>query len=166
VKLMALAVWMLALTGCGYHLVGHGGSSGAIPADVQAISLVGNADAQLLSQLRQRLQSDRYAIVDTADMINEQTPQAMLHINIAPLTFIPSAFDAAGVATQYRMSFGGALMLERQGKTLWQSGLIQRQGDVFVTGDPTSIEASRQRLLNDLQQQWLSDAVGRLRSGF
>jgi len=161
-----LAGLILALSGCGYHLVGHGGDSGAIPADVQAVSLVGNADAQLLSQLRQRLQSDRYAIIDAADTTGEHTTHAMLHINLAPLTFTPSAFDATGIATQYRMIFSGALLLEQQGKTLWQSGPIQRQGDVFVTGGPTSIEASRQRLLSDLQQQWLSDAVGRIRSGF
>jgi len=156
----------VSLGGCGYHLVGHGdGAGGAIPADVQAISLVGNADAKLLSQLRQRLQSDRYAIIDASE-INDDAQHAMLHINISPLSFTPSAYDISGIATQYRMIFTGSLMVVKQGKTIWQSGRVSRQGDVFVTGGPTSIEASRERLLKDLQKQWLSDAIGRIRSGF
>ena len=156
----------LSLGSCGYHLVGHGDDAGgAIPADVKAISIVGNADAKLLSQLRQRLQSDRYAIIDARD-IDDQTDHAMLHINIAALSFTPSAYDASGIATQYRMVFTGSLMLVQQGKTIWQSGAISRLGDVFVAGGPTSIEASRERLLKDLHEQWLVDAVGRIHSGF
>jgi len=173
-----LMVLLLALPlhGCGYHLVGHGdSSSGAIPADVQMLVLAGNAPAGLLMQLRQRLHSNHYAIVDAHDVDvrhgeEEQTAQkalvATLQVNIAPLAFTPSTFDGAGIATQYRMIFSGSLLLERQGETIWQSGLIQRQGDVFVSAEPTSIEASRQRLLVDLRKQWLSDAAGRLRSGF
>ena len=156
----------LSLNSCGYHLVGHGDDAdGAIPADVKAISLIGNADAQLISQLRQRLQSDRYAIIDAND-INDKAAHAMLHINLSALSFTPSAYDAAGIATQYRMVFTGSLMLVREGKTIWQSGAISRLGDVFVAGGPTSIEASRERLLKDLHKQWLADAVGRIRSGF
>ncbi len=155
----------LALAGCGYHLVGHGDTGGAIPTDVNAISLVGNAETALSSQLEQRLQSDRYSIID-AEEIDDDSHHAMLHISISPLTFVPSAYDATGVATQYVMIFSGSLMLERQGKTIWQSGPVQRRGDVYVAGGPTSIEASRERLLTDLKKQWLSDAVGRIRSGF
>jgi len=164
---LSLILAVLALSACGYHLVGHGDDGGAIPADVQAISLVavGNADAQLLTQLHQRLQSDRYVIVNV-DTVDEQTQHAMLHIKVAPQTFTISAVDASGIATQYRMVFSGSVLLERQGKTIWQSGQVQRQGDVFVTGSPTSIEASRERLLRDLQKQWLLDVVGRIRSGF
>ncbi len=156
---------VLSLGGCGYHLVGHGDEDGAIPSDVKAISLVGNAESRLLSQLRQRLQSDRYAIIDAKESEDEAT-HAMLHINISPLTFTPSAYDVAGIATQYVMVFTGSLMLVHEGKTIWQSGAISRRGDVFVAGGPTSIEASRERLLKDLHKQWLSDAVGRIRSGF
>jgi hypothetical protein len=64
------------------------------------------------------------------------------------------------------MILTGSVDVARQGKTVWQSGNIQRRGDVFVTGGPTSIEASRERLLKDLSKQWLNDAVSRLRSGF
>jgi len=161
----------LALVGCGYHLVGHGDGhgdniGGAIPADITTLSLVGNADATLMAQLQQRLHSERFSIVDKASVIEDKAHYAMLHINIAALVFTPSVFDAAGLATQYHMVFSGALRLDRQGEVIWQSGIMQRQDDVFVTGDPTNIEAGRERVLTDLKRQWLSDAVGRIRSGF
>ncbi len=168
--LMAVLLALL-LNGCGYHLVGHGdGVGGAIPNDVQMLSLAGNAKPELLAQLRQRLQSDRYAIVDAngeeANKPENAASFVMLQVNMQPLIFTPSTFDASGIATQYRMIISGSLLLERQGETIWRSGLIQRQGDVFVSAEPTAIEASRERLLKDLSRQWLSDAVGRIRSGF
>jgi len=161
----------LALNSCGYHMVGHGdGAGGAIPADVTLLSLAGNAKPAVLVALRQRLQSDRYAIVEAngveANTTGDETTFAMLYVTVSPLVFTPSTFDATGIATQYRMIFSGSLLLERQGETIWQSGMVQRQGDVFVSAEPTSIEASRERLLADLRKQWLSDAIGRIRSGF
>ncbi len=161
-----LLAGMLMLAGCGYHLVGHGGGgSGAIPADVKTVSISGNADASLMSLLRQRLQSEAYAIVE-AGSLTDQSHYALIIVKMSPIIFIPSTFDISGVATQYRMTIAGSITLQQHGETVWQSGAIQRQGDVFVTGGPTSIEASRQRLQRDLGKQWLSDAVGRIRSGF
>jgi len=162
---VCLMLAMLVLSSCGYHLVGHGGGRGAIPADVQRVSIVGNVDSALLSLLKQRLASDQYSLVDAAS-VTDQAHHALLSVRMSPLVFVPSAYDLSGVATQYRMVFSGTLMLEQDGKTVWQSGVIQRQGDVYVSGGPASIEASRIRLLQDLQKQWVVDAVGRVRSGF
>jgi len=162
--LMAVA---LLLSGCGYHLVGHGDGEGAIPSDVKTVSLiVRSSDSQLKSAFKQRLTSDRYALIEPQDVIDPKV-HANLRATISPLVFTPSAYDVAGVATQYRMVFSGSLTIIRgDGKSIWQSGLIQRQGDVYVTGGPTSIEASRERLLEDLRKEWIQDALGRLRSGF
>lgn len=162
---IGLLTGLLALAGCGYHLVGHGGGSSAIPADVKTVTISGNAKAQLLSQLRRRLHSEQYEMVDV-DSVTDRTHHASLFINMTPIVYAPSTFDINGVATQYRMILAGSISIEENNKTVWQSGLIQRQGDVFVTGGPTSIEASRQRLQDDLSKQWISDAVGRIRSGF
>jgi len=161
----AVMVALMLLSSCGYHLVGHGEGTGAIPADVHTVTITGNADARLLSMLRQRLVSQRYQLID-GGAIADTAHHALLHVQPNPLAFVPSAYDLSGVATQYRMTFTGSLMLEQDGKTLWQSGPIQRQGDVYVSGGPASIDASRTRLLSDLQKQWVSDAVGRVRSGF
>ncbi|MDQ6981445.1 MAG: adenosylmethionine-8-amino-7-oxononanoate aminotransferase, partial [Mariprofundus sp.] len=106
-----------------------------------------------------------YAIVTDGDVADPEH-HAMVHVNVPTPSFTPSAFSSAGVAPQYRMVLTGSVDVTRQEKTIWQSGNIQRRGDVFVTGGPTSIEASRERLLKDLSRQWLNDAVSRLRSGF
>jgi len=161
----ALLAGLLMLAGCGYNLVGHGDGFGAIPGDVKTMSISGNADARLLSQFRQRLHSEQFVIIDAASVI-DQARHASVFIHMSPLVFTPSTFDINGAATQYRMILAGSISIEQDSKTVWQSGLVQRQGDVFVTGGPTSIEASRQRLQDDLSKQWLSDAIGRIHSGF
>ena len=155
------------LSSCGYHLVGHGDGEGAITEDVKTVALIvrGSSDRQFIVTLKQRLSSDAYALVEPKDVIDQKS-HANLYVTMAPLQFTPSTYDAAGVATQYHMLYSGSLSLERDGKRGWQSGPIQSQGDVYVTGGPTSIEASRERLLKDLSKQWLQDALGRLRSGF
>ncbi|MDQ6996154.1 MAG: adenosylmethionine-8-amino-7-oxononanoate aminotransferase [Mariprofundus sp.] len=164
--LPTLLAGLLALNACAYHLVGHGGGdSGAIPADVQTLSISGNAEATLLSRLRQRLHSEQYVIVEPGST-TDPLHHASVRINMTRLVFTPSTFDINGVATQYRMILGGSILIEHNNKTVWQSGLIQRQGDVFVTGGPASIESSKKRLQKDLRKQWISDAVGRMRSGF
>jgi len=165
--LPSLMTTALLLSACGYHLVGHGDSEGAITADVKTVSLIvrGESDRLFLANLKQRLSSDKYALIEPRDVVDQQG-HANLNVSIAPLRFTPSAYDAAGVATQYHMTFSGSLTVERDGKSSWQSGLIQTQGEVYVAGGPTSIEASRERMLKDLRKQWLQDALGRVRSGF
>lgn len=162
----ALLTVVILISGCGYHLVGHGDGAGAIPEDVRTVSLiVRGGDDELKTMLRRSIASERYALVEAQDVI-DQAAHAILRVTIAPVRFNPSAYDASGVATQYHMLFSGSLLLERQGKSIWQSGVVQSQGDVYVSGGPASIEASREELLEDLRKQWLQDAVGRLRSGF
>jgi outer membrane lipopolysaccharide assembly protein LptE/RlpB len=158
---------LLLLTSCGYHLVGQGGGVGVIPADVRTLSIVGSGGEaqQVLSSMRQRLISESYSLIEHDDITDEEH-HATLRLHLSPPSYYPSAYDVAGVAIQYRMVFSGSLQVDRRGKVIWQSGTIQRLGDVFVAGDPTSIEASRERLLRDLRKQWLQDAMGRLRSGF
>lgn len=157
---------LMLLTSCGYHLVGQGGGVGVIPADVRTLSIVGSGDAQqVLSPLRQRLVSESYSLIEHDDITDEEH-HATLRLQLSPPSYNPSAYDVAGVAIQYRMVFSGSLQVDRMGEIIWQSGTIQQWGDVFVAGDPTSIEASRERLLRDLRKQWLQDAMGRLRSGF
>jgi outer membrane lipopolysaccharide assembly protein LptE/RlpB len=157
---------LMLLSSCGYHLVGHGDGADVIPADVRTLSIVGSGESQqLLVPLRQRLSSESFSLIEHGDSTDEEH-HATLRLHIVPVAFNPSAYDAAGVATQYNMVISGSLQVDRKGEIIWQSGPIQRQGDVYVAGDPTSIEASRERLLRDLRKQWLQDAIGRLRSGF
>lgn len=156
---------LLLLNACSYHLVGHGDDAGVIPADTRTLSIDGNADAQLLQRMRQRLQSEHYSIISAGDVPDEQH-HIRIQVQLPAAQFVPSAYSNDGVATQYRMLLSGSIQVSRLGKQIWSSGTIRRRGDVFVSGGPTSIEASRERLLTDLSRQWLNDAIGRMRSGF
>lgn len=148
------------LPACGYHLVGHGEGAGAIPADVHAITLIASdASRPYLPQLRDRLQRAGY------DLDTEKS-DATLRVSHQPESFTPSSYDRSGVATQYHMAVTGSLTLERDGKAIWQSGNITVQDDVYVTAGPASIEASRQRLAEDLRKEWVRQAWSRLQSGF
>jgi len=148
------------LSACGYHLVGHGDGAGAIPEDVHSIALISNEAArEALPLLRDRLQQAGY------DLTAEQ-PEATLRLMLQPATFAPSAYDRAGVATQYRMAVTGSLMLERDGAVIWQSGNLAVQDEVYVTAGPASIEASRQLLGEQLRNSWVREAWSRLQSGF
>lgn len=164
--LNGMMLFLLSLSSCGYHLVGHGGDAGAIPADVKTVNIVVQGDSQsLLSSFRQALASESFALTDSDD-VEDAASHAVLRVTVMPLVFVPSAYDIAGVATQYRMTYSGSLLVQRDSELLWQSGRVQRAGNVYVSGGPASIEASRERLLRDLRQQWFTDALGRLRSGF
>ena len=175
-KLLRIIALLLVMgsTGCGYHLVGHGSGQDAIPADIKTLSITGNAEPGLFASMRQQLQSDRYAIVSESQRSQqsqqaqktEATDHATLIIKMGNMRFFPSAYDRNGIASQYSLIMTGTLQLDRGSETIWKSGPIQRQGDVFVTGSPTSIEAARIRLQKDLLKGWLNDAVGRIRSGF
>jgi len=157
----------MALTSCGYHLVGHGDGAGVIPADVQALNIISSGEGEfLLPELREELATDALAVSANAKEATQGAHQARLIVLVNPASYTPSAYDVSGIATQYRMVYSGSMTLVREGAAVWQSGLFSEQGEVYVTGDPTSIEASRQQLLTGLRKQWLRTAISRLRSGF
>jgi len=154
------AMAAMLLSACGYHLVGHGDGTGAIPADVHSIALISNdAAREALPLMRDRLQQAGY------DLAAER-PEATLRLMLQPESFAPSAYDRAGVATQYRMAIAGTLVLEQDGAVIWQSGNLAVQDEIYVTAGPASIEASRQRLGEQLRNTWVREAWSRLQSGF
>lgn len=161
-------VMALLLTSCGYYLVGHGDGSGVIPEDVITVSIeTSGAMAQQMGVLLQRQMSasDHYKVVASDEVIDEQT-HAVMRIEQASETFSPSAYDQSGLAIQYRMTIRANVRLFRQGEKLWESGVINKSDDVFVSGGPTGIESSRKRSREDLQKKWLHAVWGRINSGF
>lgn len=163
--------WLLPLLliGCGYHLVGSGDGGGAVPQDVTTLSLQaqGPVAADMLPLLRRRISRARttYRLVDNNTVVAVDT-HARLFLQDVTEHFVPSAYDATGVAVQYQMTLTGTLQLYRKGETIWNSGPINASGSVYVSGGPASIEASRQQLEGQLQREWVRQAWGRLRSGF
>lgn len=158
----------MALSSCGYHLVGHGDGTGAIPGDVATISVqaVGKAAKPFLSGLKHQLEgSDRYKVID-AESVSDEQSHAVIRIEQASESFVPSAYDQSGIATQYRMTIRGNVRLYRAEKMIWESGIISKSGIVFVTGGPTGIEASRKRIQKDLRSEWIMAVSSRIGSGF
>jgi outer membrane lipopolysaccharide assembly protein LptE/RlpB len=165
-----LIATLLALTSCGYHLTGHGGGAGVIPADVETVSLQATNEVAktLMPELKRHFltKSDRgYELVDL-DEAQDSEAHASVRLEQASERFVPSAYDTTGVATQYRLIISGNIRIYRSGKLLWESGAISESGDVFVTGGPVGIEASRSRIQRDLRKQWAARAWNRLSSGF
>lgn len=163
-------MFALVLASCGYHLVGHGGDAGVIPADVKTVSLqaANETAATLMPELKRYFSTkgDKgYELVD-ADKPHDAEVHADVRLEQASRQFVPSAYDRSGVATQYRMTISGNIRVYRAGKLLWESGAISESGDVYVTGGPVGVEASRSRIQRDLQKQWAARAWNRLSSGF
>lgn len=163
------ALLLLTLGGCGYHLAGHG-DGGAIGGDVQTASIQGVGVSNLLQSAFQQQFSRSYSaqltLVTPAQEIEDEHRHVQIRLEQGFETFLPSAYDSAGVANQYRLTMGANVRLYRAGELLWESGVIRESGDVYVAGGPSGIEASKSRLLRDLHQQWAMRAVQRLRSGF
>jgi outer membrane lipopolysaccharide assembly protein LptE/RlpB len=161
-------MFAMALSSCGYHLVGQGDGTGAIPEDVTTISVqvAGEVSQGFLAALkRQFSRSGHYKLIAVEAVVDEQS-HAEIRIKNMSESFVPSAYDLSGLATQYRMTFSGNIHLYRANSLLWESGTISMVGDVFVTGGPTGTESSRQRIRDDLQKEWIITAWGRINSGF
>lgn len=150
-----------ALAACGYHLAGQG--QGAIPADVRALSVVAVDDngRSLLPGLRQNLgeRPDRYVLVESGE------EDAQLRIDGVHEQFVPVSFDASGVDTVYRLTVSGSISLWRNSERIWSSGQISVSDDIYAVSDPTTIEATRQRIRRDLMRKWLREAWLRLAAG-
>ena len=159
IRLLVLLLGLLPAA-CGYHLAGHG--KGVLPEDVKVISLHGaGVPHYLIAALRQRLEASGYRLTEA-----QQEAEAEIRLQQDHVKYRPSAFDRAGIAVQYTMNIRGHMTVLVHGQETWDSGIVSLSGDVFVSGGPASIEASRNRLEQDLQRQWLQQVWSRFRSGF
>jgi len=153
---------MILLGSCGYRLAGESGI--AIPTDVQSLAIIaaGRGARKMVPVLHRHLleQGTSYTLAQPG------SADAELRISNVSETFQQVGFDAAGIAIAYRSLLLGELSLWRDGNLLLTSGVIQVQDDVFSEGSPTSIEASRERVLGDLRRRWVAEAWLRLSSGF
>lgn len=169
-RLPLYLAFVLMLTSCGYHLVGQG-KSNVIPSDVTSANLQAQASALgkiLLGELRQQwLQRDTLPALQDGSGVTHVT----LRIESPSEAFTPVAFNALGLAIQYRLSVSGVLNMYRDNSLIWRSGSVSSSADIFgdasaLTNNPASIEAEREALVEQLRKQWAQDALARLQSGF
>ena len=163
---LALAFCLMLLSGCGYHLVGQG-ESNVIPEGVHTANLTTNAGVQgklLLAELHQLWTQNT-----SLPALSKKDPQVMLRIEGANNTFIPIAYDASGLAIQYKLSVSGILNMYKDDTLIWSSSIIVVDATVFgdaSSNNPSVVEAERQTLQEQLYLQWAQDALARLQSGF
>ena len=169
-KLPLYLALALMLTSCGYHLVGQG-KSNVIPQKVTTANLQAPPSTLgkiLLGELRQQwLQRDALPTLQRGSGATYVT----LRIESPNEAFTPVAFNASGLAIQYRLSVSGVLNMYRENSLIWRSGSVSSSADIFgdaaaLTNNPASIEAERETLQEQLYQQWAKDALARLQSGF
>lgn len=153
----------LLLSSCGYHLAG--GPPGALPDDVQRLAIIPVGDeAGMLARTihgELALRAGNVALVQAGG-----NAQAELRIGPLSSTYRPVAYDEQGIATAFRATLSGNLSLWRDGASIWNTGDIFMQEDVFAVGGPASIEASKARVLESLRNRWSSEAIQRFASGF
>ncbi len=163
--LRILLVVSLLLPSCGYHLVGQGKAT-VIPEGVSSASLQASSEPeakQLLPELI-FLWKAKASLPRLEEQATE--PHVTLRIEQAETVLTPTAFDASGLAIQYRLQVSALLNMYQQNKLIWQSGILTVYADVFGGTNPTVIEAERERLTEKLRQQWAKEALARLQSGF
>jgi len=165
----AVLVLAAMLGSCGYHLAGHSGTHGAIPPGTQTVVIrASGLDANWLAQAlmaRMRIGAD-YALQRADEPHAVDTNTVELRIGNVSVQFVPTAYDRSGIAVQYRLTLTASIGVFQGETALWQSGPMAESGNVYVTGGPASIEASRHRVERYMRQQWARRAWERLQSGF
>ena len=158
-----LILMALLLSSCGYHLAG--GPPGALPEDVRLLAIipVGDEADMLARTIRRELE---LRAGDVVLVKAGENAQAELRIGPLSSTYRPAAYDEQGIATAFRATLSGNLSLWRDGTSIWNTGDIFMQEDVFAVGGPASIEASKERVLESLRSRWSSEAIQRFASGF
>jgi len=121
----ALGALLLALTGCGYALVGR---SANIPPDVKAVYLQPLANQTQRQQVEQSLTQaiatelvtrQRFSLVGSETQANAEIVGAVTGFSVTPVTF-----DQTGRANEYEIAITAQITFKRvgaEGKVIWRS---------------------------------------------
>jgi outer membrane lipopolysaccharide assembly protein LptE/RlpB len=123
-RAVALGSLLLALSGCGYALVGRGSN---IPPEIKSVYLKPLENRTQRSQVEQFLtrsiadelvKRQRFAVVGSAAGADAEISGAVVGYGATPVTF-----DAQGRATQYEISITAQLAFKKTGsdKPLWSN---------------------------------------------
>lgn len=122
---LGLAALLLALSGCGYALVGRGSN---IPEDIKSVylqPLENRTQRQQVEQSLTRAIADelvtrqRFAVVASEAQANAEIVGAVTGFAVTPVTF-----DQAGRATEYELAITAQITFKRvgtEGKVIWKS---------------------------------------------
>jgi outer membrane lipopolysaccharide assembly protein LptE/RlpB len=161
---------LLALTGCGYALVGKGNS---LPATIHTIDIPAFVNKTTRVELEQRVtQSVAEEFVSRGRLklvTNLNDADAVLHGSIDTFGIFPVAFNAQGRATQYQISITANIELvdhRNDDKVLWKNDQYRFTENYQV--DITSSDSFDQetRAIEAIADRFAQSLVANLLEGF
>lgn len=136
---LGLGVLLLALSGCGYALVGRASN---VPADIKAVYLRPLENRTQRSQVEQALTRavaeelvtrNRFSVVGSAEQATAEISGAVVGFDVRPVTF-----DPTGRATQYELTIVASIAFKRldNEEVIWSSDryLFRESYEIAATG--------------------------------
>lgn len=166
----SLAALLLALSGCGYALVGRGST---IPADVKSVYLQPLANRTQRSQVEQALTRaiadelvtrQRFAVVGSESEATAEIQGAVTGFGVTPVTF-----DTEGRATEYQISITAQITFKRvgaEGAVLWKSDRYTFSENYPVDPSATEYFDREDQAIETASKRFAETLVTNLLEGF
>ena len=139
---MPVLILLLALAGCGYHLVGD---TSGLPADVHSVSVgtITNKSHEYGLERTLAFALEREIHVRQQYRLTQGAADAVLHGTIREVHTRPLAYDANDRAEQYELTLILDLTLTRQsdGRTLWHVSNL-RETDQYSANAQVAVTSS------------------------
>ena len=163
---------LLALSGCGYHLVGT--TSTYLPDDVQSLHVELFANQTARGDMDQRVaealnlewvRRGRFQLVDRAEIAD-----IVLSGTMTRLMVIPVSFDESGRATEYQMTLLTEVRLsDVRGEDpvlLWENKAFSRRTSYVVDEDAVDYFDRQREAMNELSTDYSRALVSAVLEGF
>ena len=166
-------VLLIALAGCGYHLVG---TSSYLPPEIQTLNVALFDNQTARADMDQRVaealnlewvRRGRFQLVDRPDQAD-----IVLRGVITRLSVIPVSFDESGRATEYQMTLMTSVRLEdvRDKEDdpilLWEDNAFSRRTSYAVNEDAVDYFDRQREAMDVLSQDYSRALVSAVLEGF
>ena len=162
---------LLALSGCGYHLVG---TSTYLPDDVQSLHVELFSNQTARADMDQRVaealnlewvRRGRFQLVDRPEDADIVLSGTMTRLNV-----IPVSFDASGRATEYQMTLLTEVELhDVRGEDpvlLWSNKAFSRRTSYLVNEDAVDYFDRQREAMDELSTYYARALVSAVLEGF
>ncbi len=162
---------LLALTGCGYHLVG---TSTYLPDDVRSLHVELFTNQTARADMDQRVaealnlewvRRGRFQLVDRAE-----DADIVLSGTMTRLMVVPVSFDESGRATEYQMTLLTEVRLSDvrgdEPVLLWENKAFSRRTSYAVDEDAVDYFDRQREAMNELSTEYSRALVSAVLEGF
>jgi outer membrane lipopolysaccharide assembly protein LptE/RlpB len=169
-KRLALAA-LLALSGCGYALVGHG--TNLLPPNVKTIEVPAFVNRTTRVELEQRVTqavADEFVSRGRLRLVtNPKEADAILHGSIDSFAIYPVGFNSQGRATQYQVAITAKIELvdhRADDKVLWKNDQYRFTENYQVNLESTDAFDQESRAIREIAVRFAETLVTSLLEGF